>query len=46
MGYNVVFSECVILNKDMQVLSTATHKKAFVNISNSINPKLWLYLLY
>ena len=30
LGKNIAFTECVIMNSKMNVLSTATHKKAFI----------------
>ncbi len=30
LGKSIAFTECVILNSKMQILSTATHKKAFI----------------
>ena len=33
LGKSIAFTECVILNSKMQILSTATHKKAFIQIS-------------
>ena len=33
LGRNIAFTECVIYNQDMKILSTASHKKAFVYLN-------------